>query len=105
MQLSNLSNVSILLLLTVVHNHLHSKAFEESLLIKIWDASKHQTIQDVNHNKNVLQLYIFIFEHVNNEEFNLITNDLFEITVSIPVFNNNNVVNSCCMFTESKPLL
>lgn len=81
-QVSNLSNDSLLLLVTVLHNKSSLKEVEESLPFKIWLVAKQEMVTDVSDSKNHLQLYMLIFGHVNDEEFTLITNELFSVTVS-----------------------
>lgn len=81
-QVNNLLNDNLLLLVTVLHNKSCLKEVEESLPFKIWQTAKQGMVRDVNDSKNHLQLYMLVFGHVNDEEFALITNDLFEMTVS-----------------------
>lgn len=73
----------MLLLVTVLHNTSQLKIIEEKLSLKIWQKCKHLMVTDVSDSKNHLQLYMLIFTLVNDEEFALIVEELFQITVSL----------------------
>lgn len=76
-------NGSLQLLVTVMRNKSRLKGLKESLPLDIWQASKDILSKDENNDdkKERLQLYMLVFEHVTNEDFILVTQELLQITV------------------------
>lgn len=78
-----MSNRSLQLLITVLHNKSCLNNTEPSLPFKIWQTIQQHAITDEIGSKNHLQLHALILEHVSDDQFATVTNDLFETTVSI----------------------
>lgn len=80
----------LILFITILQNKSQIPEFEETLILKFWNACK-ENVSVYSRFEEYSQLMVLIVGHVSNEKFPDVIQDMLEISVSIIYF---------CIFTQ-----